>query len=100
MRRLPEALERVLRDFCERWGCEVLVFGSWARGEADPTDIDLMLRATREIPDHALAELRWALEEAPLIYRVDIVRYETAPTALRAAAEKEGFLWTPANDST
>lgn len=70
---------------------EVRVFGSRATGEASRTsDLDLAIFAP-EATAAEWADLCEALENAPLIYELDVVRPErTTKDRLRAKIEREG----------
>ena len=68
----------VLRRTFQRFPCvrEVRVFGSRATGGAGrASDIDLAMSAP-DATAHEWLELTEALEEAPIIYEVDVVRPE------------------------
>lgn len=70
---------------------EVRVFGSHATGEASrASDLDLAIFAP-EATAAEWADLCEALENAPLIYELDVVRPErTTNVRLRAKIEREG----------
>lgn len=73
----------------------VVLFGSWARGEARPgSDVDVAVQRRGPLPPGVLAELRQRLEESTIPQRVDIVDLDDAPQALRAAVEREGVEWS------
>lgn len=68
----------VLRRTFQRfpWVSEVRVFGSRATGQARrASDIDLAISAP-DASAHEWLELTEALDEAPIIYEVDVVRPE------------------------
>ncbi|MCS6894792.1 MAG: nucleotidyltransferase domain-containing protein [Bacteroidia bacterium] len=90
---LPPVLESFLAPLCRKQGWQIYLFGSWARGEANPTDIDLAIVGS--LSEAELAELREALEELPIPYRVDLISYHQAPPALQEAIQREGILWKP-----
>ncbi|MCX7606786.1 MAG: nucleotidyltransferase domain-containing protein [Bacteroidia bacterium] len=95
IRPLPSALSTLLKRLCQEHGWQVYIFGSWARNETQPTDIDIAIQAESPPTETELAELRWQIEELPIPYRVDIVRYDTADPELQAAIRREGILWKP-----
>ncbi|MBX3730612.1 MAG: nucleotidyltransferase domain-containing protein [Candidatus Sumerlaeia bacterium] len=76
---------------------QVRVFGSRATGHAQrASDIDLAIDAP-DAAQHEWNALVEALEEAPIIYRIDVVRPEqVAGTALLAAIERDGITIHPA----
>lgn len=67
------------------------VFGSRATGSARrSSDLDLAIEAPDASPSQWL-ELREALEQAPLIYELDVVRYDQALNPrLRQRIQREG----------
>ncbi len=69
----------------------VVLFGSWARGEARPgSDVDVAIKRRGPLSPGILAELRQRQEESSIPQRVDLVDLDDAPEALRAAVEREG----------
>ncbi|MEN3040156.1 MAG: nucleotidyltransferase domain-containing protein [Bacteroidia bacterium] len=92
---LPPPLEHVLEVLYRERGWEVYIFGSWARGEENPTDIDIALSGSPPPSEGELAELREQLEELPIPYRVDVVCYQRASASLQEAIQREGILWKP-----
>jgi len=70
---------------------EVMIFGSRAKGAARRTsDIDLAVKAPR-MSDSDWADLREAMEEAPIAFKMDIVRLDKLTDArLKAKIELEG----------
>ena len=90
----------VLRRTFQRFPCvrEVRLFGSRATGHARrASDIDLAISAPDATADQWLA-LTEALEEAPIIYEVDVVRTERAhnPRLIEKIA-REGLPIYPGN---
>lgn len=68
--------------------CEFWIFGSRARGDQKPfSDIDILVKGKVEGP--RLAELREALEQGPLPYKVDIVLDEELAPAYRSSVESD-----------
>lgn len=84
-----DALRRVFARF--PYVQAVKVFGSRATGTAQPTsDLDLAISAPGANPGQ-IARLRDALEEAPIIYRLDVVWLEDLTNErLREKIEREG----------
>ena len=70
----------------------VVVFGSRATGTAKrASDVDLAVDAPG-MSDDAWSECRAALEEAPLILEVDVVRFDTLPPGpLAEAIRRDGI---------
>lgn len=71
----------------------VYLFGSWAQGRAGrASDIDVAVLPADPLPDGLLSDIRDALEESTIIYRVDPVDLSEAGPAFRARVEREGVL--------
>jgi predicted nucleotidyltransferase len=88
----------VLRETLRRFGFvrDVRVFGSRATGTARrASDLDLAISAPAAT-NHEWAELCDALENAPLIYEIDVVRPErTTNERLREKIAREGVTVFP-----
>ena len=71
-------------------GIEVRAFGSRARGEGRRfSDLDLALMTIRTLEPLERAELREALSESDLPFRVDFLDWSAASLEFRAAIEKD-----------
>ncbi len=72
----------------------VWLFGSQARGEARPTsDVDVAIEPLEAFPPDLFSNLREALEDAPIIPKVDVVNFLEASEPIRQAVLREGVLW-------
>jgi predicted nucleotidyltransferase len=92
MTALPEAVSRLVAEIRRVPGVRrVLLFGSRARGDArERSDVDLAV----EGPD--ISERDWlamleAAERAETLLRIDLIRLEEAPVALRERVRVEGL---------
>ena len=93
-RALAEVRRLVLRGLGET-RAKVLLFGSWARGEASRhSDIDVGILPLEALPPGLLGRIREALEESTVPYRVDVVDLSGANPELRSRALAEGSPWT------
>lgn len=93
-RYLEQVKATVLRHLAGR-DATVYLFGSRARGDARPTsDVDVGIVARPPLPPALMAELREALEESTVPYRVDLVDLAEAPPEYRRAVEREGVRWS------
>ncbi|TSE28210.1 Nucleotidyltransferase domain protein [Tepidimonas thermarum] len=89
-----EAIGRILAPVVRRYGADVWLFGSRARGDARrASDIDVALRAPTPVPPDVLAGVREALEESHIPFRVDLVDYRSAAEGLQRAIDAEGVAW-------
>ena len=76
-------------------GAGVWLFGSCARGDAGHlSDIDVAVESATPLPLGLLAELREALEESTIPYRVEIVDLRDADSRFRDAVHAEGIRWS------
>jgi uncharacterized protein len=89
-----EALRRTLRRF--PFIKEARIFGSRATGTARrASDIDLAVSAPSATPAE-WADMREALDEAPVIYEIDLVRpEETASERLKQTIARDGVVIHP-----
>ncbi len=87
-------LAEVLRAHPAGRRVRVWLFGSVARGDFDRTsDIDIALDADAPLDPDRLAALREALEEAPIVRRVDLVDMARVSPELRRRIREEGRPW-------
>lgn len=71
---------------------QVLWFGSWPRGDAQPrSDIDLAVSREPAISPRELARARQRLAELPTLYGVDVLSLEEAGEALRREIHRDGI---------
>lgn len=75
-------------------GARLLLFGSWARGEARSySDVDLALDVGAPAPLALLETLRQALEASSIPRPMDLIDLHAAPPALRDRILAEGRPW-------
>ena len=87
-----QQVRSVVASVAEKANVQVYLFGSWARGEERVTsDIDLAIEG--EDASEMAMQVREALEESNIPYRVDVVNLVEASPALLANVRKEGILW-------
>jgi predicted nucleotidyltransferase len=73
---------------------EVWLFGSHATGTARrSSDVDIAVRGTGPLPAEVMLALREALEEAPVLRRVDVVDLALVDAGFVARVESEGVRW-------
>ncbi|HWR45822.1 nucleotidyltransferase domain-containing protein [Sporomusa sp.] len=73
---------------------EVYLFGSWARCEARRTsDIDLAIVCREGVDDAIISDIRTALEDSIVPYRVDVVNLSKADPVLLTKVQREGIVW-------
>ncbi|HAR68661.1 nucleotidyltransferase [Thermus scotoductus] len=88
---LKEASRRVA-ELLKGRRYRLYLFGSRARKEASPrSDYDLALWADPPLDLATLARIREALEELPILQRIDLVELSWAP-GLKKTVEEEGIL--------
>ena len=87
-----QQVRSVVASVAEKANVQVYLFGSWVRGEERVTsDIDLAIEG--EDASEMAMQVREALEESNIPYRVDVVNLVEASPALLANVRKEGILW-------
>lgn len=88
------AIGRIFAPLVAEMDARLVLFGSRARGDARPrSDIDLAVRSEQPIAAATLAQLRDALEESQVPFRIDLVDYARASVQLREAIDREGIAW-------
>ncbi|MDD4933851.1 MAG: nucleotidyltransferase domain-containing protein [Methylacidiphilaceae bacterium] len=92
---LPSPVWAGLERLAERFrpaGIRLVIFGSFARGEARPwSDLDLGFLWVGTRRPEVERELFRAVGELPTIRRIDLVCLEAASESLRAEALREGI---------
>lgn len=74
---------------------KVYLFGSWARGEQRmSSDIDIAVEHDGDVGRELMLQLKEALEESTIPYRVDVVDLTSADAWLAEAVRREGILWS------
>ena len=87
-----QQVKAVVETVTKQANVRVYLFGSWARGEERVTsDIDLALEG-EDVSEIAM-QVREALEESNIPYRVDVVNLVEASPELLANVRKEGIVW-------
>lgn len=92
IRGVPESLRRQLLDTLSshKAARRALLFGSRARGDAGPrSDVDLAVSAPSATRGEWL-DIAFALEELDTLLKIDVLRLEEAPKALRDRIGSEG----------
>ncbi|RTG91827.1 hypothetical protein CSW37_00430 [Thermus scotoductus] len=93
LERDKEVVLRTLAPYLQGKEVKLILYGSHARGEAQRgSDLDLALLGPLPLRE-LLPLLREALEEAPVLRRVDLVDLEEVDPAFRERVLKEGIVW-------
>ncbi|WP_114312438.1 nucleotidyltransferase domain-containing protein [Thermus caldifontis] len=88
-----EVVVATLAPYLRGKGVKLILYGSHARGEAGRgSDLDLALLGPLTLRE-LLPLLREALEEAPVLRRVDLVDLGEADPTFRERVLKEGIVW-------
>jgi predicted nucleotidyltransferase len=94
------AIERIVSAVLKNHTISLRLFGSRARGDARAvSDIDLALMANPAVTPLELAEIRDALEESCIPYRIDFLDYAKAPNTLQHVIDQEGIAWPVQNSA-
>ncbi|HEX7065944.1 MAG TPA: nucleotidyltransferase domain-containing protein [Bacillales bacterium] len=81
-------------DSLQELEVSVYLFGSWARGEEQPSsDIDLGVMYETSLPPGTLAKLRLAFEEPTIPYQVEIVDLTQTDRSFKNKVMKEAIKW-------
>ena len=93
--KIIEDAKKILSDYLKGYDVKVYLFGSWARGEEQPSsDIDIAIwDQKKELPGGVISKIRMAFEESTIPYHVDIVNFSTTGTELQQKVLKEGIPW-------
>lgn len=74
---------------------KVFLYGSFARGQgALGSDIDIAVLPLEPIPFTVFSDLREALEDAPILFPVELVDLSQAEPAFRRRVLQEGIVWS------
>ena len=80
---IQEALDIIRRHLPDP-GLKVFLFGSWAKGSAEPTsDIDIAILGPQPIDDMLLLRLREEINGIPTLRRIDVVDLNNADERFR-----------------
>ena len=89
-----EQLKKIFLSALKEKKIKVLLFGSRARGDAQPgSDIDIGILAQDPDDLNILPVLREQIEESTIPFKVDVINLNEASDHLRTQVLKEGILW-------
>lgn len=87
-------VRRIVLSSLKGYSAKVYLFGSRATGQAGrASDIDVGVLADEALPGELLAEIREALEESHVPYKVDLVDLSRTDSTFRARVQASGILW-------
>jgi hypothetical protein len=87
-------VKSLILDHLAPYDAAVTLFGSRARGTADPgSDVDVAVSPRERVPVELLPDIAEALEESTIPYRVDLLDLRRADSGLRAIVAREGIPW-------
>ncbi|MEX2536007.1 MAG: nucleotidyltransferase domain-containing protein [Trueperaceae bacterium] len=90
---LGHARSLILRGL-EGYAAEVFLFGSFARGQGTlGSDIDIAVLPLEPIPSEVFSSLRNDLEEAPLLFSVELIDLSSTNWEFRERVVREGVRW-------
>lgn len=82
-REIAEQVARLARQILGP-NIEVLWFGSWVKGTAQPhADIDIAVTASEAIPLQEMAALRDAIDHLPTLHEIDLIDLLTVGQTFR-----------------
>ncbi len=91
-----EQVKRIILEHLPYKNAKIYLFGSWARSdEKRSSDIDVAIEFDREdeFDSRVLMNVRHALEESTVPYRVDVVHLNKADDFIVDKVRMEGILW-------
>lgn len=75
---------------------QVLLFGSWAKGQAEPTsDLDIGLLAKNPLPFETLTQIRGEISAIPTLRKIDLVDLNAVDKTFRTSALAHHKVLTP-----
>jgi len=92
---LPDSVINKLKVFFDSFDFidKVVLFGSRARGDnASKSDIDLCIYSTH-MRAKEFAELKIKLQDLPILYKIDIVHFESSNDELQKNISNDGKLF-------
>ncbi len=95
MYQLPSDVVKELQDFFAHYSFidKVVIFGSRARGDCgEKSDIDICVYSL-EMSDEEFRDLRYEINELPILYKIDIVHFEKINDKLRENILRDGKLF-------
>lgn len=89
-----EQVKSIVFKYLQSRPVTVYLYGSWARGEEKKTsDIDIAILSKQGLPVHIIMEIRDALEESTVPYRVDVVDLSKVDEKIKQKVLEEGVIW-------
>jgi len=90
MTTIPPAIETLITELSGRNIARILLFGSRARGDNAPrADVDLAIDAP-DLSDEEWQRIEELAEEADTLYKIDCVRLQKVPDALKENILRDG----------
>ncbi|MEX0849757.1 MAG: nucleotidyltransferase domain-containing protein [Candidatus Dependentiae bacterium] len=74
---------------------KIILFGSRARGDArENSDIDIAIDAGKQVSPYDIVEAKNIFSEMNIIFKVDVVDYQSVSEILQKQIDKDGVLWS------
>lgn len=92
---IPKDVVKELKDFFIQYSFidKVVIFGSRARAECkEKSDIDICIYSL-EMSNAEFRDLRYEINELPILYHIDIVHFEKIDDELRESILRDGKLF-------
>ena len=91
MKKLEKALkDKIVSIINERLKLphyKIFLFGSRVKGEAtERSDIDIGIEALEEIPGNIMTEIRWDLDDLPILNKIDVVDFKNVSDDFKEVA--------------
>ncbi|WP_100372165.1 nucleotidyltransferase domain-containing protein [Bacillus sp. FJAT-45037] len=91
---IPERVEKQIIQFGQQFNCieKIILFGSRAVGDhSDRSDIDLAIVAPKMSQEEYLALIEKVENELETLLKIDLIKWETAPSTLKEEIHKHSF---------
>jgi uncharacterized protein len=87
---LKQKLLQIIRAYPELADSKVFFFGSRVTGRGDErSDIDVGIYGSEPVPPRIWLDIREAVEELPVLYKIDLIDFQRASPSFREVALQE-----------
>lgn len=82
-----DTIRHIIFRYIDSDAYNVFLFGSRASGkESTFSDIDIGIQGNRRVPGHIMQEIKGALEDSPIPYKIDVVDFVTVNDRFKKVA--------------
>lgn len=85
--RIKEQIIEIIKKWLKLPHYRVFYFGSRVAGKGgERSDIDIGIEAPEPIPGGAMTQIRWELDELPILQKIDVVDFKTVSKEFKEVA--------------